>query len=203
MTGPAGQPADTVTASTVARAGCPAAPSPDGDLGGARAVSVAVVVSAGCLVLTPVTVAVACGGLAYLALRTVGPDLTHYRIPRGPCWQAGLLGAGLAAAAAAGGSVDAAALLGTVPTAGILLALLAAAWWLGVGGFGDVRLVAALAALTVWWVTPVSIIVGFGVCAAVAAATALARRQRAIPAGPALWSLFAAAAATTLLAPVA
>jgi hypothetical protein len=152
--------------------------------------------------LVPPAVAVACAAIAYLALRIIAPDLAHYRIPRGPCWQSGILGGCLALVAAAGSGVNAAGLMGTLPIAVGLLGLLVGAWWFGAGGFGDVRLVAALAALTAWWVTPASMLVGVGVCALVALGTAVARRQRAIPAGPALWALFAAAAATTLWAPV-
>jgi len=99
----------------------------------------------------PMTVATACAGITYLVVRSTGPDLTQRRIPRAACWQAGFVG--LVAAAAAtflGPSLSAIQLLGTLP---ILLTLhggLTAAWWVGRGGFGDVRLVAAYVLLTAW-----------------------------------------------------
>lgn len=170
--------------------------------GPAMAAGLAAPVLALVLAGVPLTVATACGGIAYLIVRSTGPDLVERRIPRDACWHAGLIGSVCAAAAAfLGPSLSAIQLLGTLPVLLTVLAGLTVPWWLGRGGFGDVRLVAALILLTGWWVTPAAILAGFAGMFATAGATAIALRKTTIPAGPSLSAMFAVAAIVSLAVP--
>lgn len=150
----------------------------------------------------PLTVATACAGVAYLVVRSTGPDLTERRIPRDACWHAGFVGAVAASAALfLGPSLSAFQLLGTFPVTFALLAVVTVSWWVGHGGFGDVRLVAAYILLTSWWITPTSLLVGLAVVIAYGVGAAVILRSCIIPAGPALSAMFAAAAVVSLVAP--
>ncbi len=154
------------------------------------------------LVGVPLTVATACAGIAYLVARSTGPDLTDRHIPRDACWHAALVGVVAASASLfLGPSLSAGQLIGTLPILLLVLAGLTVPWWLGRGGFGDVRLVAAMILLTGWWITPVAALMGFAGMFVTAGITAIALRRATIPAGPALSAIFVVAAFVSLAVP--
>lgn len=150
----------------------------------------------------PITISTAVAGIAYLVVRSTGPDLTDRQIPRDACWHAAFFGVVAGTAALfLGPSLSAPQLLGTLPVTLALLTVLTVSWWVGRGGFGDVRLVVAYITLTCWWITPGSLLVGLALAIANAIGAALTLRSAVIPAGPALSALFAGAAVVTLLVP--